>query len=62
MNKEQHAKHHGTLHRHLDELMADYMTFHPGALPSETTVLQLMQWSYTQTVEPSELPNSTSNK
>lgn len=62
MDKERHAKHHSTLHRHLDELMTDYMTFHPGAVPSKTTVLELMQWSYTQTVEPSELPNSTSNK
>lgn len=62
MNKEQHAKHHSTLHRHLDELMADYLMFNPGKVPSNTTVLELMQWSYIQTTEPSELDNPSTYK
>ena len=42
MNKKEHQKRHKELHAALDELVADY-SLHVKALPSETTVLQLMQ-------------------
>lgn len=62
---ERHRIRHVTLHRMVDELASDYARHHPDALLSETTVMQLLQWSHTQTLDPTEhvgavggLPNS----
>lgn len=54
--KAEHEKHrlrHEVLHRHLDELIAD-MIRHTDHLPSTTTVMQLMEWSHQQTIDPTE--------
>ena len=46
-----HRKRHILLHKYLDELVADFIT-HTDKLPSETTLMALMEWSYQQTKEP----------
>jgi hypothetical protein len=46
-----HRARHVALHRSLDELVADFIG-HTGALPSKTSVLDLMQWSFEQTLNP----------
>lgn len=51
MDAKEHKERHAYLHRCLDELVADYIG-HTNNLPSETSVMQLMNWSYTQTIKP----------
>lgn len=51
MTKDEHIEIHEKLHKSLDELVADF-TLHSEQLPSETTVLDLMDWSYQQTQNP----------
>ncbi len=51
---EKHKKRHKELHRNLDELSADFIK-HTGKLPSKVTVLELMGWSFEQTVKPTEV-------
>jgi hypothetical protein len=34
------------LHEALDLLIAQYLLAHPKAMPSKTTLLQLMQWNH----------------
>lgn len=53
MKYEEHQKRHIELHRMLDELTAD-MIKNTDKLPSETTVMELMKWSYEQTKNPTE--------
>jgi hypothetical protein len=48
MNQKKHLARHIKLHKALDELMADMISSKRGALPSKTTVLELMAWSATQ--------------
>jgi hypothetical protein len=45
---------HKTLHRYFDGLVACYLRSNPQRLPGNTTVLQLMEWSYEQTKGPDE--------
>ena len=49
--KEEHIERHIQLHKSLDELIADFIG-HTGKLPSKTTILELMQWSFEQTINP----------
>lgn len=49
----EHQIRHTILHRHLDELVADFIHI-TGKIPSQTTVMELMQWSYKQTISPEE--------
>lgn len=53
MTREEHRNQHYHLHHALDQLLADYLVQHKDAIPSTTTVMELMKWSYAQTVEPS---------
>lgn len=46
--KEEHRERHIILHKMLDELLADYIMETKKTL-SETSILQLMKWSYEQT-------------
>jgi hypothetical protein len=50
---EQHINRHKLLHKHLDELVADFIT-ESGGLPSKTTVSELIKWSHEQTFNPSD--------
>jgi hypothetical protein len=56
MTKEEHRQRHIELHRYLDELLADYLMHNSGSLPSTTTIMDLMRWSYLQTQDPTEYP------
>ena len=53
MTKEEHIARHKELHTMLDKLVAD-MISHSKMLLSRTTVLELMEWSYKQTINPKE--------
>lgn len=60
--KEQHRRRHQILHRALDELAADWALHHTKLretgqikLYTNSTIMELMQWSHKQTVEPDEL-------
>jgi hypothetical protein len=52
-NKEEHIIVHKKLHEALDELIADFMD-NTGKLASQTSVIELMRWSYVQTINPVE--------
>jgi hypothetical protein len=54
MEKYKHLERHVELHKCLDELVADFMQ-HTNALPSKTTVLELINWSYKQSQKPTEV-------
>lgn len=53
MTKEEHIKRHQELHKSLDELVAD-MIENTAKMLNETTVMELMTWSYQQTINPAE--------
>lgn len=53
MTQDEHKERHEELHKKLDELVADFIG-HTGRLPSQTTVMELINWSYQQTQEPTE--------
>ena len=54
--RKEHRKRHVELHRELDELIADFISdkSNKGALLSNTTIMELMHWSYEQTLKPTE--------
>lgn len=51
MTRREHRDRHRMLHAFLDELVADFID-HTGKLPSQTTLMELMQWSHEQTLKP----------
>jgi hypothetical protein len=53
MEREEHKQRHQELHKLLDELLADFIR-HTGKLPSQTTVMELLEWSSQQTSCPTE--------
>jgi hypothetical protein len=54
MNDKEHKERHELLHRMLDELLADFLA-QTGKLPSQVSVVELMEWSYQQTLQPTPL-------
>ncbi len=52
MNRNDHIKRHQELHTCLDELAADYLVHNRGTTLGGTSILDLMQWSNSQTIEP----------
>ena len=52
-DEESHKKRHIELHQYLDELVADFIN-HTEKRPSETSVMELMSWSFEQTKIPTE--------
>lgn len=54
MDKQKHIKRHVLLHKRFDELLADFLDNNRMKLPSNTTALELMQWSHKQTESPDE--------
>ncbi len=53
MLAEEHRQRHIVLHKHLDELFADYIDKHPGQKEFLTMPFkQLMEWSHQQTIKP----------
>ena len=53
MTPEQHKQRHIELHKSLDELVADWLIHNREAKPTTNTVMDLIQWSHAQTLEPS---------
>lgn len=53
MTKEEHIKRHIELHKSLDELLADFMNHTKKSL-TKTNLMEFMNWSYSQTIEPTE--------
>lgn len=53
MDKKDHIKLHIELHESLDKLIADFL-FHTEGILSETTVFELLEWSFRQVTEPTE--------
>ncbi len=51
VTKDEHIKRHKELHKALDELVADFINL-TEKLPTQTTLMELMEWSYKQTIEP----------
>jgi len=51
--KEQHKKIHIELHKNLDALLADFIR-HTDKRLHDTNILQFMEWSYQQTLNPTE--------
>ena len=54
LSKEEHKIRHKKLHKMLDELIADYMRHTEKFISSDSTLRDLMEWSYKQTMEPIE--------
>jgi len=52
MTKKEHIKRHKELHKALDELFADFITYTKGR--TESTILELIKWSHKQTENPTE--------
>ena len=53
MDREEHIRWHKEAHRNLDKLMADFLR-HTELLLSKTSVMDLAEWSYEQTINPAE--------
>jgi hypothetical protein len=51
ITEEEHIKRHKELHEMLDELVADFIS-QTHNLPSSTSVMELMDWSFEQTKKP----------
>ncbi len=59
MTPEEHKQRHIELHRALDQLYADFIQHHPEQSNfTDMPLIVLLQWSYEQTIRPSELPQS----
>lgn len=52
LNKEEHIVRHKELHKKLDELVADYICCTKNLL-TKTTLMEFMEWSHQQTINPS---------
>lgn len=58
MTEDEHRNRHIDLHKALDELIADWAAHQPkdsSKMYSNTTIAELMEWSYRQTSEPESL-------
>lgn len=51
---EEHKARHKALHKHLDELVADFIANNRNVSLSESTIMDLIQWSATQLENPTE--------
>ncbi len=56
MTPEEHKTKHKALHGNVDKLFADYISHHPKQINFlQMPIKQLLDWSYNQTLEPTEL-------
>jgi len=53
-DKKDHRNRHILLHKMLDELLADFIYHNRGKHLSESSLLDLMEWSHRQTINPDE--------
>jgi len=59
MERAKHKKRHKELHSKLDELVADFLIHNICKIPSQTTILELMEWSHKQINNPTDNTNNT---
>lgn len=52
MTRDEHIRAHKELHRSFDKLIADFITHVDGKLLTNTSLLELIQWSHGQTLDP----------
>ena len=48
-----HQERHVFLHNCFDELLADFID-HTDSPPSKTSLVEFMEWTYSQTIKPTE--------
>ncbi len=53
VNLKEHKDRYLKLHKYLDELIGDWI-MNTGKLPSQCTAMDLMEWSYKETTNPTE--------
>ena len=51
ITEEEHIERHKVLHKHFDELLADFIDKARGTL-SQTKLIEFLEWSYQQTIKP----------
>lgn len=54
MDEKKHRQLHVKMHKTLDAVIADFMK-HTDRLPSKTPIIELLEWSYQQTIQPDEI-------
>jgi hypothetical protein len=52
--KDDHLERHKGLHKCLDELLADYLIHNPKKGLGNTNLIDLIEWSFNQTINPTE--------
>jgi hypothetical protein len=52
MTRDEHIQAHKQLHRSFDLLLADFIWHNPGMRLRTTSILALMEWSHSQTINP----------
>jgi hypothetical protein len=52
LTTEEHRERHRLLHKVLDEVVADFLRHNANAHMTNTTIMQLMEWSHQQTITP----------
>lgn len=57
MTPEEHKKRHIELHRAFDELLANFLMENKEATLKTTSLIELIEWSYRQTIELDHEPN-----
>jgi len=58
MTKEEHQSIHKELHKSFDQLLGDFLMHHPYKRLNEILLMELLEWSYRQTIEPDDLESS----
>jgi hypothetical protein len=61
MTRDEHRARHKALHEAYDELLADYLHWHPTASPHAITALEVLLWSFYQTIEPAQEAGGDTN-
>ena len=57
MSIEEHKKKHEELHKALDELAADFLGHNENKRLHNTTLMELIEWSHSQTLNPCSFSN-----
>lgn len=58
MTRKEHRARHKMLHAFMDELVADFLRHNPTK-GLRSSLLELMEWSHSQTIEPTRPPRAS---
>ena len=61
MTEKEHRQRHRELHKALDELVADWARHNPGKIYSDSSIMDLMEWSFKQTQNPTPTDSGLSD-